>query len=377
MKKVVVLALVFGHCAWAARIKDISNVRGVRENQLIGYGLVVGLNGTGDGKDEFTSKSFVRMMDSLGMKLDNKDVDTKNVAAVILTATLPPFARAGNKLDITVSSIGAASNLAGGTLLQTPLKAADQQVYAVAQGAIVMGDKGQPTVGRIPAGAIIETDIGPDFSNKKMFRLTLFDPDFTTATRVVKTINQDLGGKFASARDPATIDVIVPFNYEGNAVEMMASIEDLDVSSDTRARVIVNEKTGTVVIGEHVQISAVAISHGNLTVQVKAPPEEQPQVPRVQQQLQRPIAAPSQEALNVRAPASVTPQTSAAPPAVATGGNTSEKMKTGHVAVFKRTASVGELVRALNALGVTPKDLITILQSIKAAGALQGDLQVL
>jgi flagellar P-ring protein precursor FlgI len=186
------LVLVFAELADAARIKDISNVRGVRENQLIGYGLVVGLNGTGDGKGEFTSKSFARMMDSLGMKLDSKDIDSKNVAAVILTATLPPFARAGNKLDITVSSIGAASNLQGGTLLQTPLKGADQQVYAVAQGAILMGDKGQPTVGRIPGGALIETDIGPDFSNKKMFRLTLFDPDFTTAARLVKTINQDL-----------------------------------------------------------------------------------------------------------------------------------------------------------------------------------------
>jgi flagellar P-ring protein FlgI len=378
-KLLLVSILVSTNIAFGARIKDISNVRGVRENQLIGYGLIVGLNGTGDGKSEFTSKSFVRMMDSLGMKLDSKEIDSKNVAAVILTAALPPFARAGNKLDITVSSIGTASNLQGGTLLQTPLKGADQQVYAVAQGPILMGDKGQPTVGRIPGGALIETDIGPDFSNKKMFRLTLFDPDFTTASRLVKTINQDLGGKFASAKDPGTVDVIVPFNYEGNAVEMMASIENLDVSSDTRARVIVNEKTGTVVIGEHVQISAVAISHGNLTVQVKDAAET-PRA-RAQQTLlaPRPDQPAGQQGLNVRAPASITPPGPpvAPAPAIASVGNGTEKTKTGHVALFRNAASVGELVRALNALGVTPKDLITILQSIKAAGALQGDLEVL
>ena len=334
--------------ASASRIKDIANVRGVRENQLIGYGLVVGLNGTGDGKAEFTSKSFIRMLDTMGMKLTAQDIESKNVAAVIVTATLPAFARAGNKLDITVNSIGASSSLQGGTLLQTPLKAADQLVYAVAQGAILVGgggggaggggagaDKGHPTVGRIPNGAIIETDAGNDFSTRKMFRLTLFDADFTTAARVVKTINQDLAGKFATAKDSATIDVVVPFNYEGNAVELMASIENLDVNTDTRARVVVNEKTGTVVIGDHVNISTVAISHGNLSLQVKGP------------------------------------ENNSTTPANATAG------KGARVAVLKKSANVGDLVKALNALGVTPKDLITILQTIKAAGALQGELEVL
>jgi flagellar P-ring protein precursor FlgI len=220
----------------AARLKDIANVRGVRENQLIGYGLVVGLNGTGDGKGEFTSKSFVRMLDTIGMKLENKDIESKNVAAVIITATLPPFARAGNKLDISVNSIGSASSLQGGTLIQTPLRAADQQVYAVAQGSLLIGggggggaggggEKAHPTAGRIPNGAIIETDLPGDFSNKKVIRLTLFEGDFTTAARVVKTVNQDLGGKYASAKDASTIDVIVPFSFEGNAVELLASIE--------------------------------------------------------------------------------------------------------------------------------------------------------
>lgn len=365
MKILVVLlaALFLPDMVAASRIKDISNVRGVRENQLLGYGLVVGLNGTGDGKDEFTSKSFTRMLDTMGMKLDTKDIDSKNVAAVIITATLPAFARAGNKLDVSVNSIGGASNLQGGTLLQTPLKAADQQVYAVAQGSIVIGEKAQPTVGRVPGGALIETDTGADFSSRKMFRLTLFDPDFTTATRVVKTINQDLGGKFASAKDPGTVDVIVPFNYDGNAVEMMANIENLDVSSDTRARVIVNERTGTVVIGEHVQISSVAISHGNLTVQIKVPDQQNSLSSAAPLNVGSPEQGTSQPNISVRGPASV--------------GNTPTITKTGRVAVMKKTASVGDLVKALNALGVTPKDLITILQSIKAAGALQGELEVL
>jgi flagellar P-ring protein FlgI len=373
---------------FASRIKDISNVRGVRENQLLGYGLVVGLNGTGDGKDEFTSKSFTRMLDTMGMKLDSKDIDSKNVAAVIITATLPPFARAGNKLDVSVNSIGGASNLQGGTLLQTPLKAADQQVYAVAQGSIIIGEKAQPTVGRVPGGALIETDTGADFSNRKMFRLTLFDPDFTTATRVVKTINQDLGGKFASAKDPGTVDVIVPFNYDGNAVEMMANIENLDVSSDTRARVIVNERTGTVVIGEHVQISAVAISHGNLTVQIKVPDPQNslatatPLTAGSSRPQQQSGDGASNDNVSVRGPASVTGAAGISAgisnvTRAASGGNVPTITKTGRVAIMKKTASVGDLVKALNALGVTPKDLITILQSIKAAGALQGELEVL
>ncbi|MCC6277702.1 MAG: flagellar basal body P-ring protein FlgI [Oligoflexia bacterium] len=351
MKILLILTLlILSHGAEAARLKDISNIRGVRENQLVGYGLVVGLNGTGDGKAEFTSKSFVRMLDTIGMKLDTKDIESKNVAAVIITATLPAESRAGNKIDVTVNSIGSASSLQGGTLIQTPLRAADQQVYAVAQGTVLTGastggqgggEKGHLTVGRVPGGAMVETDLASDFANRKMFRLTLNHADFTTAARIVKTINQDLGGKFATAKDSGTIDVIVPFTYEGNAVELMASIENLDISQDARARVVVNEKTGTVVIGEKVQIQTVAVSHGNLSVQVKT---------------QNPEGGEE-----VRAPSS-------------TGG---KKDKGEKVALFNKTTSVGDLVKALNALGVTPKDLITILQTIKAAGALQGELEVL
>ncbi len=322
--------------AQAARVKDIANVRGVRDNQLIGYGLVVGLKGTGDSKSEFTNKSVSRMFDKLGLKLEDKDLASKNVAAVIVTATLPPFARAGNKLDLTVSSIGDASSLAGGTLLQSPLRAADQQIYAVAQGSLLVGNGADafPTVARLPNGAIIERDVAEDFTARKMFRLTLHNPDFTTAARLAKKIDMDLSGKYATAKDAGTVDIIVPFAYEGRAVELLASIESLEVIPDTRARVIVNEKTGTVVIGENVRISRVAISHGDLTVKVES---------------------------------------------AAKGGSTSagKSKDQDHVAVLDTGTSVGDLVKAMNALGVSPKDLITILQNIKAAGALQGELEIL
>lgn len=316
--------------ALAARVKDIANVRGVRDNQLIGYGIVVGLKGTGDSKAEFTNKSVSRMLDKLGIKLEEKDVASKNVAAVLITAMLPPFARAGNKLDLTVSSIGDASSLQGGTLIQTPLRAADQQIYAVAQGSLLVGSGADvfPTVARLPNGAIIERDVAEDFTARKMFRLTLHNPDFTTAARLAKRINLDLSGKYATAKDAGTVDIVVPFAYEGRAVELLASIEALDVTPDSRARVIVNEKTGTVVIGEHVRISRVAISHGELTVKVE-------------------------------------------------GTSKGKSKDQDRVAVLDTGTSVGDLVKAMNSLGVSPKDLITILQNIKAAGALQGELEIL
>lgn len=315
--------------AEAARVKDIANVRGVRDNQLIGYGIVVGLKGTGDSKAEFTNKSAIRMLDKLGIKLEDKEIASKNMAAVIVTATLPPFARAGNKLDLTVSSIGDASSLRGGTLLQTPLRAADQQIYAVAQGAILVGGGADAftTSARLPNGAIIERDVAEDFTSRKMFRLTLHNPDFTTAARLAKRINLDLSGKYAIAKDAGTVDIVVPFAYEGRAVELLASIESLEVTPDTRARVIVNEKTGTVVIGENVRISRVALSHGDLSVKVDGAPK---------------------------------------------GKGNDDK-----VAVLDTGTSVRDLVKAMNALGVSPKDLITILQNIKAAGALQGELEIL
>ena len=336
MRKFIIYNVAFiflaGPLVQAARIKDIANVRGVRDNQLIGYGIVVGLKGTGDSKNEFTNKSMFRLFDKVGMKLEEKEVASKNVAAVLITATLPPFGRAGNRIDISVNSIGDASSLAGGTLVQSPLRAADQQVYAVGQGAILIGSGADvhPTVGRLPNGAIIERDVGEDFTNKKMFRLTLHNPDFTTAARLAKRINLDLSGKYASAKDAGTVDIVVPSSYEGRAVEMLATIENLDVTPDIRARVVVNEKTGTVVIGDHVKISRVAISHGDLTVKVEG-----------------------------------------------TAKSKSKDQSGERVAVLDTGTSVGDLVKALNTFGVSPKDLITILQNLKAAGALQAELEIL
>ncbi len=326
-----ILLAAFMQEAQAARLKDISSIRGVRENQLVGYGIVVGLKGTGDGKAEFTAKSMARMLDKLGVKLDNGSVESKNVAAVIVTAKLPGFGKAGNPLDITVSSIGDASSLEGGVLLQTPLRAANEEVFAVAQGSIVLGGTDKAvftTVGRIPNGAIIERDMIADFSSRKMFRLTLHNPDFITAARSVLTINKQLGGQYASAKDAATIDIVTPFSYENRGVELMATIEAIEINPDTKARVVINERTGTVIIGDRVRISKVAIAQGNLSVKVQSKnPKEQP---------------------------------------------TEEK-----VAIMDSGVSVGDLVQALNRLGVSPKDLITLLQSIKAAGALHGELEIL
>jgi len=330
--KALSLALVLSLAslsAMAARLKDIASIRGVRENQLIGYGIVVGLKGTGDGKSEFTSKSMVRMLDKLGMKLDSPEFTSKNAAAVIVTATMPAFGKAGNPIDITVSAIGESQSLQGGTLLQTPLRAANDQVFAVAQGTVIIGSDGKEvhtTAGRIPNGAIIERDVTGDFATRKMFRMTLHNPDFTTAARTILTINKELGGVFASAKDAGTIDIITPAAYENRGVELLATIESIDIQPDGIAKVVVNEKTGTIVIGDKVKISKVAISHGSLAVKV----------------------ADSKK------------------------GAADEK-----VAVLDGGVSVGDLVQALNKLGVSPKDLITILQSIKAAGALHGELEIL
>ena len=334
---IVMVAMALTANANAARLKDVANIRGVRTNQLVGYGLVIGLNGTGDSKADFTSESMKRMLDRLGMKVSGNDVASANIAAVIVTANLPAFARAGNKIDITVNAIGDASSLKGGTLVQTPLRAADQQTYAVAQGAVLVGS-GQggshETVAQLPNGGMIERDMEGNFAQRNMFRLTLGNPDFTTAARVVKRINMELGGKYATALDAGTVDVISPPSFEGKGVDLLATIENLDVFPDTKAKVVVNEKTGTVVIGDGVQITKVAISHGDLSLKVGG-------------------------TATVRGPAS------------------RGKAAGDRVVLMKDETSVGDIVKAMNRLGVTPKDLITILQSIKAAGALQGELEIM
>lgn len=335
--------------AHAVRLKDLTNIRGIRENQLVGYGLVVGLKGTGDNKMEFTNKSMRRMLEKMGMKVDSDDIVKKNVAAVLVTAKLPAFARAGNQLDITINSIGDASSLKGGTLIQTPLRASDQEVYAVAQGAVSMNGAGKDvhtTAGFISGGAIIEKDLEQSqFTERKMYRLTLHNPDITTAVRTAQTINMDLGGQYAQAVDPATVDIVVPFKYEGKGIELLALIETLNVEPDHKAKVVINEKSGTVIIGENVRISTVAISHGDINVKVGSK-KPAPQMP-----------------VPVRGPAS------------AASPESEEKPKS--VSLIEESVSVGELVKSLNELGVSPKDLIVILQNIKASGALQGELEIL
>ena len=341
LKLLLVLATVFGlmlpQPSMGARIKDIANVKGVRENILIGYGVIVGLKGTGDSSVDMTGQSLGRLFGKLGLDVQgNTNIKSKNAAAVIVTAKLPPFARVGNLIDITVSSIGDSASLEGGVLLVTPLRAGDQNVYAVAQGPVSIGtvadgsSKNFPTVGRIVNGATIEKDIDSNFAAKKNFRLALHNPDFTTAARVSAVINAELGGKFASSRDSATIDVVVPFNYEGNSVEMLARIENINVNVDTRAKIVLNERTGTVVMGDRVLISPVAIAHGDLSIEVKG----------------------------------------------GDGKSSGKAAKSERLAELKGT-SVSELVKALNTLGVQPKDLTAIFQTLKQVGALQADLEIM
>ena len=328
------LAFMSHRTSEAARIKDVSEVKGVRENILIGYGIVVGLKGSGDSSTDVTGQSLSRLFSKLGLEIQqNANIRSKNAAAVIVTAKLPPFARAGNRIDITVSSIGDASSLEGGTLLVTPLRAGDQNVYAVAQGAVSIGgvadgsSKNFPTVGRVVSGATIEKDIDLNFSGKKSFRLALHEADFTTAARVTQLINQELGGKFATAQDSGTIDVIVPFSYEGNTVELLALIENIQVNVDARAKVVLNERTGTVILGGQVSIHPVAIAHGDLTIEVK--------------------------------------------------DSTARGNKVKRITELQEGTSVGDLVKVLNSIGAQPKDLTAIFQMLKQVGALQGELEVL
>ena len=331
------LLLVLGvpKLSMAARIKDVATVKGVRENILIGYGIVVGLKGTGDSSADMTGQSLGRLFGKLGLDVQgNTNIKSKNAAAVIVTAKLPPFARVGNQIDVTVSSIGDSSSLEGGVLLVTPLRAGDQNIYAVAQGNVSIGSladgsgKTFPTVGRVVAGATIEKDIDINFAAKKNFRLALHNPDFTTAARMSALINGELGGKFATARDSATIDVVVPFNYDGNSVELLARLENINVNVDTRAKVVLNERTGTVVMGDHIMISPVAIAHGDLAIEVK-------------------------------------------------GDGKAEKGGAKNRVAEIKGASVSDLVKALNTLGVQPKDLTAIFQTLKQVGALQADLEIM
>lgn len=389
MKRGLVLLLgivLLASPAEAVRLKDISAFKGVRANHLFGYGLVVGLNGTGDGSgSEFTIRSVVNLLERMGIHIDRErlsQVKPKNIAAVMLTATLPPFSRVGSKVDVTVSSIGDAKNLQGGTLLLTPLRGMDQQVYALAQGPILTGgfavagasgtgvQKNHPTVGTITRGAIIEKEVPVKLHGKRELSLVLYNPDFSTAERIKDTINQSLGGSYAACLDSGTLSISVPDIYQERITELIASLERLEVVPDTVAKVIINEKTGTIVLGEHVRISTVAVAHGNLNIQIKegsAVSQPQPFAP----------SPPRGTGTTVLPPGGGTVVTPGGATVVTPESEVTAKENGQALVIVPGGINLGEVIRALNAIGVSPRDLVPILQSIKAAGALQADLEIL
>lgn len=360
------------------RLKDIVNIEGVRGNQLVGYGIVVGLNGTGDtlGSSAFTRESLISMLERLGVNIRDaaSTISGKNVAAVMVTASLPPFARHGTSIDVNVSTLGDAKDLRGGILLVTPLYGADGEVYAVAQGGVsnnalnIQGaptaagpgaaagqtsiTKGVPTSGRISNGAIIEKEIGFEFNSLKTIHLTLRNPDFTTSKRVAEVINAHLKKTVAVAKDPGTIRLDVSYAESGpdnnNNMDLITQIEQLRVHPDFPAKIIINDQDGIIVLGENVRISTVAITSGNITIRVN----ETPQVSQP-----NPLTLVQNPTVTNRSEIKITEQK-------------------GKFAQMESGASLQEVVNVLNALGASPRDMIAILQNIKAAGALQADIEV-
>lgn len=358
----VAVALLAGP-AQAARIKDVVAFEGVRDNALLGYGLVVGLNGTGDRlqNNAFTEQSLIGFLERQGVNTRGLRLQSRNVAAVTVTAKLPPFARAGSNIDVSISALGDARSLLGGTLLATSLLGPDGNVYAVAQGPVTIGGfeaggnsgtnitKGVPTNGFISNGATIEREIAFKLNEMKSVRLSLRNPDVTTATNVNRAINQQVGAGTSRVDDPGTVTISVPTAYQGDVMGLLADIEKLSIETDQPARIVVDEATGTIVMGENVRISTVAVAQGNLIVKV----EETPQVSQP-----NPFAPQGAETVLVpRSEVTVSEQS----------GN--------KIAVLEEGATLKDLVGGLNALGVGPRDLITILQTVKAAGALQADIE--
>ena len=326
--------------AASARVKDVATVDGVRDNQLVGYGLVIGLNGTGDKKMPFTNAAVANMLNKLGVKFDPGKLKAKNIASVLVTATLPPYAQTGHRIDVTVSSLGDAKSLQGGVLVMTPLIGADSTVYAVAQGAVSIGgfesktrkssQKKHLTVARVPGGALIEREVPSTITDGEYVVLTLHEPDFTTAQRLVRTLTLHFHEPVARALNGGAVRVRIPSQFAGDPVAFIAELEDLPIRPDTVARVVINERTGTVVVGEHVRIYPVAIAHGDLTIKIQ---EDDPE----------------------------------------SGLTAGAEARIGSVS----GASVREIARALNALGVLPQEIIAIFQAIKEAGALPAQLEVM
>lgn len=348
-----------GPIAASSRIKDVAKVQGVRNNQLIGYGLVVGLAGSGDSnKMVFTNQAFSNMLKAFGITINSPQMQLKNVAAVMVTAQLPPFVKPGDTIDISISSMGDAKSLQGGTLLQTPLQAANGVVYAVGQGPLSIGgftvgsggnsqQKNFPTVGTIPSGAIVERGVPTQFSDGNTVTLALNQPDFTTANRIAEAVDSRFGA-VAYARDPGTVVVTVPGEYANNVVTFVASLEELAVTPDSIAKIVINERTGTVVMGSNVTIDEVAVAQGSLTVTITTNKEvSQP--------------GPFSNGSTV----------------VTENKNVTVEEQKGSLIVLPASSKVGDVVSALNAVGATPRDIIAILQAMKAAGALHAELQLI
>jgi flagellar P-ring protein precursor FlgI len=343
----------------AERIKDIASFEGVRENQLIGYGLVVGLDGSGD-KGLATSQSIANMLQRIGITAAPNDIKSKNAASVIVTAKLPPFPKPGTRIDAVVSTIGDAKSLQGGTLLLTPLKGPDGRVYALAQGQVSIGgfkggeggttvQKNHLTTGRVPEGVLIEVDPKFKLINRDEIRIFLHRPDFATASEIVKRINDTIGYDSASTIDSSSVRLRIPYDYKDKVVEFLTLVEGIDVSVDVPAKVVINERTGTIVIGDNVKVSPVAIAHGSLTIEIKT-----------EYGVSQPLPFAPKGAETV-----VVPQREV----------DIKEQKASLVEVSGVTLS--EVVRALNALGVTPRDLISILQALKTAGALRAEIEII
>ena len=357
-----ILSFAVPSYAQSARVKDLASVEGIRQNQLVGYGLVVGLNGTGDSLNNspFTRQSLTAMLERLGVNTRGANLRTANVAAVMVTANLPPFAQSGTRIDVTVSALGDAKNLQGGTLLVTPLLGATGDVYAVAQGSVAIAGfqaegaaasitRGVPTSGRIANGAIIEREVEFALKDAKTLRLSLRNPDMTTAQRMSSIINEFMGGAVAEATDPSTVVLSMPKDFKGSMSKMISEIELLQIIPDQIARVVIDERSGVIVMGSNVRVSTVAIAQGNLTIAVN----EQPQV-------SQPNPLANGETV-------VVPQTTVQ---VDEQGNRK-------LAILKEGIALSELVDGLKALGIGPRDMISILQAIKAAGALQAEIEVM
>lgn len=369
MRLTLAVAAALGLAAFAAppadagsRIKDIADVEGVRENQLVGYGLVVGLQGTGDSlrNAPFTRQSLAAMLERLGVNTRDGNLNTRNVAAVMVTANLPPFGTQGARIDVAVSALGDAKSLSGGQLLATPLIGADQQVYAVAQGPIAIGGfsaggdsgssvtKGVPTAGRIASGGLIERELRFDLAGQRELRLALRNPDFTTARRTADAINAAMGAPLAKASNPGTVVVSRPVAFEGDMVDLLTRIETLEVQPDQPAKIVIDETSGVIVMGENVRVATVAIAQGALTISVS----EQPTV--------------SQPAPLSQGQTAVVPQS-----------DVTVEEERGGLALVQGGVPLKDLVDGLNRLGVSPRDMISMLQALKAAGAIQAEIEVM